>query len=81
MKVFRTLASGVDDELTAAYTRFHKAIDSEAGIVRNATLAMLNQHSKAAAHSSRVLEETTGRMEKLLLSMRSSSYSAVYLEI
>jgi hypothetical protein len=69
VKAFRTLALGEDDELTAAYTRFHKAIDSEAGIVRNATFAMLNQQSKAAAQSSRILEEKTERVEKLLLSI------------
>ncbi|KAL9033006.1 MAG: hypothetical protein Q9180_006179 [Flavoplaca navasiana] len=43
VKAFRNLGTGEDDELTAAYTYFHKMVEQEAGAVRNATLAGVEQ--------------------------------------
>lgn len=41
--VFRSLVSGEDDELKAAYDHFHKMVQQEQGIVRNAILAGVEQ--------------------------------------
>ena len=38
VKAFRSLVSGEDDELKTAYDHFHKAVDREQGVVRNAIL-------------------------------------------
>ena len=46
VKAFRTLVSGEDDELSAAYVHFHKMVDQEHGAVRNATLAVVGQLQK-----------------------------------
>ena len=43
VKAFRNLGTGEDDELTAAYAYFHKTVEQEAGAVRNANLAGLEQ--------------------------------------
>ena len=51
MKAFRNLVSGEDDELSIAYTHFHKMVEQEQGVVRNATLAAVEQ-----------LKEKTGAM-------------------
>ena len=43
MKAFRNLVSGEDDELTTAYSHFHKMVEQEQGAIRNATLAAVEQ--------------------------------------
>ncbi|KAL8716183.1 MAG: hypothetical protein Q9220_000088 [cf. Caloplaca sp. 1 TL-2023] len=43
VKAFKHLASGEDSELTTAYAHFHKMVEQEAGAVRNATLAGVEQ--------------------------------------
>jgi hypothetical protein len=43
VKALRNLVSGEDDELTTAYTHFHKMVEQEQGAVRNATLAAVEQ--------------------------------------
>lgn len=43
MKAFRSLVSGEDAELKSAYERFHKMVEREQGIVRNAILAGVEQ--------------------------------------
>jgi hypothetical protein len=43
VKAFRNLVSGEDAELSAAYAHFHKMIDQEEGMVRNATLAAVSK--------------------------------------
>lgn len=43
VKAFLNLGTGEDDELTAAYAYFHKMVEQEAGAVRNATLAGVEQ--------------------------------------
>lgn len=43
MKSFRSLVSGEDDELKAAYAHFHKMVDQEHGAVTNATLVVAEQ--------------------------------------
>ena len=43
VKTLRTLFSGEDDELSAAYAHFRKMVDQEHGVVRNATLVAVGQ--------------------------------------
>ena len=43
MKAFRSLGSGEDSELSAAYAHFHKMVAQEHGAVENAILAAVGQ--------------------------------------
>lgn len=43
VKVLRNLGSGEDDEPKTAYAHFHKMVEQEAGAVRNAILAGVEQ--------------------------------------
>ena len=66
VKAFRNLVSGEDDELTTAYAHFHKMVEQEQGVVRNATLAVVEQvETKTSAVNADVKEvsATTKRTE------------------
>ena len=66
MKAFRNLVSGEDDELTTAYAHFHKMVEQEQGVVRNATLAVAEQvETKTSAVNAhiKVVSATTKRTE------------------
>jgi ankyrin repeat domain-containing protein 50 len=68
VKTFRNMVSGEDSELKLAYTRFHKAVEREKGIVRNATLVVVDIHRKESDQNHRILVEKTERVENLLTS-------------
>lgn len=66
MKACRNLVSGKDDELTTAYAHFHKMVEQEQGVVRNATLAVVEQvetNTSAVNADIRVVSATTKRTE------------------
>ena len=66
MKAFRNLVSGKDDELTTAYAHFHKMAEQEQGVVRNTTLAVVEQvemKTSAVNADIRVVSATTKRTE------------------
>lgn len=66
MKACRNLVSGTDDELTTAYAHFHKMVEQEQGVVRNATLAVVEQvetNTSAVNANIRVVSATTKRIE------------------
>ncbi|EED17209.1 tankyrase, putative [Talaromyces stipitatus ATCC 10500] len=68
-KHIRMKRIGEDEELASAYARFHRAIDREEGVVRNATLVAVNRLQKLSVENNRTLVEKTERVEKLLLSL------------
>ena len=66
VKPFRNLVSGKDDELTTAYAHFHKMVEQEQGVVRSATLAVVEQvemKTSAVNADIRVVSATTKRTE------------------
>lgn len=74
MKAFKNLA-GEDSELETAYANFHKMVEQEQGVVRNATLASVEQlrreTSTAQADMRTVLatsKRTEGNTEALIAS-------------
>ena len=74
MKAFKNLA-GEDSELETAYASFHKMVEQEQGVVRNATLASVEQlrseTSTAQADMRTVLassKRTEGNTEALIAS-------------
>lgn len=56
MKAFRNLISGEDDELTTAYSHFHKMVDQEGRMLANVTLISVQQ-----------LTEELGRQHKAVM--------------
>ena len=66
MKAFRNLVSRKDNKLTTAYTHFHKIVKQEQGVVRNTTLAVIEQveiKTSAINTDIRVVSATTKRTE------------------
>ena len=76
VKAFRSLVSGEDDELTTAYAHFHKMVEQEQGVTRNATLVAAEQLKKTASamHADiRVGLATTERMDGNINTMMAST--------
>ncbi|TAQ84511.1 hypothetical protein B7494_g7175 [Chlorociboria aeruginascens] len=71
VKAFRNLISGEDDELSAAYTHFHKMVEQEHGAVRNATLAAVGQLQKESTSIHAVVQENLAITERTDLNMQS----------
>ena len=69
VKAFRNLVSGEDDELRTAYAHFHKMVEQEQGVIRNATLAALEQLRKETDQKNKILVASTERVNRHLESM------------
>lgn len=74
MKFSRSLFSGGDKELTSAFARFHKAVEHEGNIVRDATLVVVNRVQQESDQNNRVLVEKTKNIEDLLQSTVAASF-------
>lgn len=57
VKTLRTLFSGEDSELSAAYAHFRKMVDQEQGVVRNATMVAVGQIQKDSSSIGTVVQE------------------------
>ncbi|MCJ1307667.1 hypothetical protein MMC25_001315 [Agyrium rufum] len=71
VKTFRTLISGEDDDLKTAYETFHKMVEREQGIVRNATLASVEQMRHNAGTMQADVREGLVITESIVLSTKS----------
>lgn len=74
-KAFRNLVFGEDQKLTDAYAQFHKMVEQEQGVVRNMTLAGVEQiHQKTSViqidvkAALAITERTDGNTKTLIAS-------------
>ncbi|TGO07453.1 hypothetical protein BTUL_0275g00150 [Botrytis tulipae] len=80
VKAFRNLISGEDNELSAAYTHFHKMIEQEQGAVRNATLAAVGQLQKESTVIHAIVRENLAMTERTGLDAKTLVASTGHLQ-
>jgi hypothetical protein len=67
VKAFRSLVSGEDADLKAAYDHFHKMVEREEGVVRNAVLVVVTEIKSDTRVIQADVREGLVRMERLQL--------------
>lgn len=68
VKAFRNLVSGEDDELTSTYSRFHKLVEQERGLITNAILVSNEQSRKESEQREKALLERSERANRFMKS-------------
>lgn len=66
MKAFRNLVSGEDDELTSTYSRFHKLVEQERGMITNAILVSAEQSRKESEQREKTLLDRSERANRFM---------------